>query len=153
MSRDLDVRVAEAMGWRWDDDWECLIPPEQKAKPAEMWTDWLDNGDGDEYREPVKANTVSGIVYNGNFTKIHLPEFSTDISAAWQVVEWMKAHGYTYCLSGEEDGSAGMWFGKPEWFTDDLYQSRTLPWGRAGTAPEAICLAFLTALEATCAQS
>lgn len=144
MSRKLDVRVAEAMGWHWDDDWGCLIPPEQKAKPSEMWTDWIDDGNGDKYREPIKCHSVIGIVYSGNFTKIILPEYSSDITVAWRVVEWMRAKGWYFILRWEDAGCS-VSFGKPEWDTSDLYQSRTLPTGRSGIVSEAICLAFVAA--------
>jgi hypothetical protein len=85
MGKELDAMVAEKiMGWYWDDDWDCLIPPEQVAKPSEMYVRvsafvWEPNG----------QNLVNGVAYNGDLTKIILPNYSTDISDAWKIVERM----------------------------------------------------------------
>lgn len=93
--REMDLRVAEMMGWRWDGDWGCLIPPEQIARPSEMWTDWHAGLHSYEvYREPVKENLVSGIVYSGDSSKIIMPQWSTDIAAAWEVAEKMSSLGF-----------------------------------------------------------
>ena len=141
MSRELDERVARARGWHWDDDWGCLIPPEQKAKPGEMWTGWHRDHDGDDlHRQPVPGAAINRIVYNGDMSKIILPEYSTDIAAAWQVVEWMITGKPWECyLTHQTDG----------WDCDFSHpgamgvMAQTAP-----TAPEAICLAFLAAIEA-----
>ncbi len=87
---ELQVAVAtEVMGWHWDEAWDCLIPPEQKAKPDEMWTDWeLDPGGW--FREPIKGTMVSGVSYNGDSSKIILPDYPSDIAAAMRVVEKMR---------------------------------------------------------------
>jgi len=144
MSRELDERVARAMGWHWDDDWGCLIPPEQTGKPEEMWTDWIDNGYGEEHRAPIKANIVSGTVYNGNFTKIILPEFSSDIAATWQVVEWMITGKIWECyIEHQTDG----------WECSFCEPANKGGYGKAPTAPEAICLSFLAAVEEQCMPS
>ena len=86
--QELDALVAErVMGWKQDEDWGCLIPPQQRAKPTEMWTPWQRDKNRDVFREPVKGAAVSGIVYSGDFSSIYLPEWSTDIAAAWKVLD------------------------------------------------------------------
>ena len=90
-NRELDAKVAELMKWHWDDAWGCLIPPEQKAKPSEMWTEWKTDAEG-LFREPIKGAMVSGLSYNGDSSKVILPHFSTDIAAALPVLEkWTDA--------------------------------------------------------------
>jgi len=87
-NEELDVQVAvEVMGWHWDDDWNCYIPPEQKAKPSEMWRLAVDVGRYVE--EPIPENHVPGIAYNGLATQIIMPAWSSDIAAAWKVLERM----------------------------------------------------------------
>jgi len=146
MNRELDARVARAMGL-CPHIWELYEPETTYCKECGeqlSGPDPFDDYPNKRCRDCGKE--VRGLRYHVGGQPDCKP-YSTDIAAAWQVVEWMKAHGYTYSLAGQEDGSVGMWFGKPEWFTDDLYQSRTLPAGRALIAPEAICLAFLAAVE------
>ena len=150
MSRELDERVAKAMGWHWDDDWGCLIPPEQKATPGEMWTGWHRDHDDDVlHREPAPGAAFNRIVYNGNFTKIILPEVSTDWAAAWQVVEWMaenRGHGFFLIQDWHGPVVAMSGYYKAS-FIDQEH------WANAASAPEAICRAFLAAMEATCDNS
>ena len=150
MSRELDVRVAKAMGWHWDDDWGCLIPPEQKATPGEMWTGWQYDEEDDAFvRRPTSGTAINGTVYNGNFTKIILPEYSTNIEAAWQVVEWMaenRGHGFFLIQDWHGPVVAMSGYYKVS-FIDQAH------WANAASAPEAICRAFLAAMEATCDNS
>jgi len=88
-----ELVAMEILGWRWDDDWGCLVPPGQTAKPSEMWSDWKDGLDEDgfpyEYCEPIQGCTVQGLVYNGGFTKVVLPDFQGDDAAACQVIDRM----------------------------------------------------------------
>jgi len=146
MSRELDVRVAEVMGWHWDDDWGCLIPPEQKAKPDEMWTGWhRDNADDDLHRQPVPEAVVSGIVYDGNLSKIVLPEYSTDNDIAAAVMEdWIEA-------------DVVLWVRYVQGLRSVVLQNETgevpdndesLPGTFVRATPEQRCLAFLAAMEA-----
>lgn len=83
--------ATEVMGWRWDDDWGCLVPPEQVAKPSEMWTDWQEGIDEDGstywYWEPVPGTMVSGVAYNGDASKVILPDFSGDDGQALKVAK------------------------------------------------------------------
>ncbi len=140
MSRELDVQVAEAMGWHWDDDWGCLIPPEQKAKPDEMWLDWqYDKETHESWRDPALGAAISGIVYNGNFTKIHLPEYGSDIAAARIMEDWINDHcdrlHYVEAMVSvlRKDGVLPT---SQEWVW----------WAIAYATPEQRCRAFLTAM-------
>ena len=85
-----NTEIAKLMKWRWDDAWGCLIPPEQQAKPGDMWSKWKIDDEGVLYREPIKGNIVSHISYSGDFSKVVLPDYSGDISLAMQAVEYMR---------------------------------------------------------------
>jgi len=143
MSREMDERVARAMGWHWDDDWGCLILPQQTAKPCEMWTDWEYDEDADAYVRRPTSGTVSGVVYNGNFTKIVLPEYSTGIAAARQMEDWIEEHGsplrYARAMLGR------VFILEPDPVPDCDEQ---LWWMLLHATPEQRCRAFLAAMEA-----
>ncbi len=85
-----NTEIAKLMKWYWDDDWGCLIPPEQLGKPEDMWTKWKIDTDGNLYRSPIRNNVVSGISYNGDLSKVVLPDYSGDISLTMQAVEYMR---------------------------------------------------------------
>jgi len=139
MNKKLDAQVAKAMGWHWDDDWECLIPPEQKAKPSEMWTGWhRDDDEDDLHREPVPGAAIPGIVYNGNFTKVILPEHSTDDAAMWQVVRCMRERGWYVAIDWDSRGCS-VWISA---------ESKFPAWVTGPEPAEAVCRAFLAAVEA-----
>lgn len=72
---------------------------------------------------------------------ISLPHYSTDISAAWEVVENMKTRGFDYELSGcsSEEGGIAIFQPCPE-DTKDRFR------GDAPTISRAICLAALNAV-------
>lgn len=65
--------------------------------------------------------------------------YSTDISAAWQVVERMQVDGSWYSISGPADGF-------PRYHAEILNGWKSLAEAEAETAPRAICLAALRAL-------
>ena len=130
---ELDARIAtEVMGWRFDERWGQIVPPEQKAGPHEIWQPCWD--DRDRY-EIVDANVVDGVGYTlcDGRAKIMIPSYSTDIADAWRVLEsfapdciWaigVHASGYYAAISGK-DAEAG-------------------PMQIAATAPLAICRAAL----------
>ena len=139
--RELDAIVAEkVMGWHYDSAWDCLIPPEQRAKPNEMWTEWEADDDG-LVRKPINENYVTGIVYTGDTQKIVLPYYSTDIADAWKVVERLDYKSHTnfslytiganwFCFFKEENV-------KMDYSWVNEYEAR------ADTAPLAICRAAL----------
>lgn len=138
MSRELDAAVAQALGWHWDNKWGCMIPPTQVAPPDEMWTDWLDDGGGEEYREPIKAYCLSGVVYNGNFTKIILPEYSADIAASRTMEDWIDEHG----LQARYAMAVMSVFLEGDRVPD---HDELLWWMLLHATPEQRCLAFLKA--------
>ena len=138
MTKELDVQVAQAMGWHWDDEWGCLIPPEQKAKPAELWTDWQYDGDDDSWwRKPTPGTAVSGIVYNGDMSKIILPEFGADIVASRTMERALTTPGqqsdYVYALSTIVTKGV-------------VYPSKEWVWRMMSATPEQRCRAFLAAM-------
>jgi hypothetical protein len=76
-----------------------------------------------------------------------LPEYSTDIAAAWKVVEklglcvWPTEDAKWFAFQDRFDSS----YGEEYWFGGENFLSRYVI---ADTAPHAICLAALKALEA-----
>lgn len=90
---------------------------------------------------------------NGLIAYIPVPEFSTDITAAWEVVEKMQLLGFRYAIgktsiaNGERITHKAM-FQKnfPEPFRKNYKRYKT---SRALTAPLAICRAALKALGVT----
>ena len=128
MSREIDVQVAEkVMGW----------------------TKYVS---ADHTQSHVKVLREMGIIYGWRIGKkdigLDVPHFSTDIAAAWQVVEKMskrgfwcqirnefEAHGGPDCWAGFTPHSTTGWNGAPD------------HWTQADTAPMAICLAALKAVE------
>jgi hypothetical protein len=81
-----------------------------------------------------------------------VPDFSTDIADAWQVVEWVwplvdvGSGGGTYRFQLQRSDAPG----RPwvcELSTDPQGDFRTHKIGRGETAPHAICLAALRAVE------
>lgn len=135
--RELDARVAEkVMGWRrrfgafegtvWNDLAVILLPFEPGKYPKKP-----------KYTE-APATVTSPV----------LPHYSTDIAAAWEVVETMSTRGFRFKLfrapntSGQPDRAWAV-FARPEVdIVDAMYAEE---FGTA--APLAICLAALKALE------
>lgn len=68
-----------------------------------------------------------------------LPYYSTDIRAAWQVVEKLEREPNGFAMTLESDGTT-RWWGVRFWQADTFYD------GEAETAPHAICLAALKAV-------
>ena len=125
--RALDDLVAEAVfGWRW-------------VTNAHGRQGWASNGDG-YICGPDKA-------WDGVWVAPATPPYSTDIAAAWAVVEAMTDRGaaidVTHCLPGwpGEQWWCRIYGGKIEYPTPACERS-----ARGVTAPHAICLAALAAL-------
>lgn len=71
-----------------------------------------------------------------------IPEYSTDIAAAWEVVEKMKHSSWSFSIRSSDDCEA-------EFSLNDgkfLQNADTVGMGRGDTAPYAICLAALKAV-------
>jgi hypothetical protein len=114
-SSELDVMVAERVfGWVRDHDAES-----QTATGSPIW-----EAPGKEYLQ------------NGT------PDYSTDIAAAWLVVEKMRERGISMDLTGLANKYDQQWsctFGDPETQNGECSD--------AASAPEAICRAALLAIE------
>ena len=87
-----------------------------------------------------KVMKLSYILFDGTDKDAEelIPAYSTDISPAWQVVEKMEKHKYYFAIYNLID--AEIWacrFGNQQGEFE----------GRADTAPEAICLAALKAVD------
>jgi len=140
--REMDVLVAEkVMGWRYSPGWECHIPPEQIAMPDEMWTDWQHDA-GEFWKEPIKEHHVSGIVYNGDSSKIIMPQWSTKIADAWKVVEKMHKGQWMCDLSWRDD----VCYGRIVWAVDFVTKDGRCESADDESAPLAICRAALLAV-------
>ena len=112
VSRELDALIAErVMGWELDDLPEGVV-----------WEGNSETGGG------VTARTA-------------VPRYSTDIAAAWEVVEKIRGAGFTFSLWDNANQYAAPWDCR---FThrDDVGQKGI---AIEGTAPHAICLAALRA--------
>lgn len=124
MSREIDAAVATAMGlevFLSKDDYFAKGMPH--AAEFEIRVEYPAY-----YHKRFKLATI-------------VPLYSSSIAAAWQVVEWMEAQGWLWSMRKDDDISFG--FCRPEWITDDLYQSRAIPTANAETPELAICYAFL----------
>lgn len=117
--RELDVEVARLMGWV--DFWEGR----------------------DEFREYLMAYPPNEQAMGINAERVPVPPYSTDISAAWLVVDWMREHVPDYHALRMETVPLGYMV---------AFYSHKNPLDRAGafvaaeTAPLAICLAVLQAV-------
>ena len=109
--RAIDAKVAEALGWK-----------REKMDGQWLWNTW-------HIRQISPTSSVS----SGCLTL--LPRFSTDISAAWQVVEWLRKQSIAIVVS-----TAG-----PRIMTKafTIHQGNRNATVVGKTAPLAICLAFL----------
>ncbi|MEQ1573081.1 MAG: hypothetical protein ABL993_02435 [Vicinamibacterales bacterium] len=160
MSREIDARVAvEVMGAVWSHE------PAWPGGPA----DWLHfHGKNGVLAE--RRRDDGRMCYPAN-----LPRYSTDIAAAWEVVEKMQADnpGWRFCLLGGDEPFGMVRVPNPDGMTryaTDPHHRRT-PFGwrasffghedpeistgerhadeHADTAPMATCLAALKAVERT----
>ena len=136
MSRELDARVARAMGWTlWGDFY-----------PVNAWigSDGLTTGYCDQPWMEDDLEWYGDLPSMISGLGVWAP--STDIAAAFQVVEWMEQRtpSHMLALARHIDEWAA-------WFSVPLHhpEYNTRQYGRlAPTAPEAICLVFLAAMEA-----
>ena len=134
--RELDARVAErVLGYEWrrgtrrgEPPIKWLLSPEQR----EYFTFGNDAPQGDEH-------------VAGDYDR-HVPRLSTDIAAAFLVVEKMRADGWRFSLddSGSDGQTWEAWFCR-DWSGESwavaVYEERA-------TMEHAICLAALQAVAA-----
>jgi hypothetical protein len=123
--REMDVKIAELMGWIWiteDDDQPDQIP-------------YLIDPDEDSYLVyyPKVAEKFPAV-----YPSQGLPPFSTDIAAAWLVVEkFLDQHDFDLNNLMDNDGE---WMATIKPLNSDEYVM-----AKADTAPLAICRAALLA--------
>lgn len=123
--RALDSLVAERVMGFWFED-------------GEWWTRHA-NGHSRAYA------TAYLNIWGPNYSYDGLPKFSTDIAAAWAVVEKLERAGPRHSY---------WWSLETKWRDDDSYVVRVfegsveIARGQAPTMPEAICRAALAAMEA-----
>ena len=132
--RELDALVAEAMGWIW-----------LRFKPAH-------DEDAEFVRKPYGPDTWEASLEhkraNGDEPLAHLwdcdlPHYSTDIAAAWEVVEYMGPIPFSLRFQPADawrtgDGEVYCHAHWTCWFEGSV-------WAEAPTAPLAICRAALLA--------
>ena len=130
--RELDALVAEkVMGW---------IP---------SWGNWWMAGYGEMNCSLDKATEWSfeaekGVEYRGKkYQSIPLHRWcpSTDISAAWEIVEKMREVGYFIRLADQDE------FIRARFYNPNFLPDEKSLWIVAETVPEAICKAALLAME------
>jgi hypothetical protein len=90
-----------------------------------------------DWANPEHRHLVPG----GIPQQITVPHYSSDIAAAFAVLSAVSAKGYQWALANSEEGF-DVWIGRKA--VDDLV---AFPDVRAETAPLAICLAALKAME------
>ncbi len=134
-NREIDALVAEhVMGWRWVEhggfDW--IVPPDVVPDIAFfMW--------GHRIHDDKPQ-------FSGEFENV-LPHHSTDIAAAWKVVEAMRAAGWRLHIqdaSSRGNSKSKDELGRPYW-SAELERYEHCEYGYGPTVPRAICIAALRA--------
>lgn len=125
---ELDLLIAEkVMGWTW--------VTEDAEEP--QYLPWLIS--------PKVGTAFRGVWYPKTGVASGLPAYSTEISAAWQVVEKLDALGF-YVTVDRLGHDPRFW--RAETHTWDADEGGRVGdnWHDAETAPHAICLAALAAV-------
>ena len=133
MSRELDVRVAEVMGWTlWGDSY---------AVKAWLGTDGLTTGYCDQPWPDVERWGDLPAMIGGK--GVWSP--STDIAAAWELVErWiLKGKDNAFSLHGGWDTNKDL----RDWGAEFFSPAGELLVQMYGTAPRAITRAFILAMD------
>jgi len=114
----------------------------QKAGAREPWLEHRDWQEAKKWYGPIDLEDID----DHKHVVIDVPRYSTDIAAAWEIVEKLRRDGWF--LSGltavENTGGYGCRFIRemPPVSPSDFYAL----WAEGGTAPLAICLAALAAV-------
>lgn len=97
------------------------------------------------WRAVVFVDNESGTSYliqQGDFGRVPLPAYSTDVDEAYRVVRFMQGKGYTARF--QHNPEENKYFG---YFAKDA--DLVYIWMQGDTMPMAICLAALSALDGT----
>lgn len=124
--RELDALVAEkVMGWKLENY--------ETSEPASTDRHYLD------------ASRNDGWAWVGRETDIEAWQWqpSTDIAAAWEVVEKLLPCQFTLGSPEKESAKGDVWYAEFGEWVDHLFQGEE---ATAPTAPHAICLAALKAM-------
>lgn len=151
MSRELDARVAKGMGldvigeaWaRADHDGAGWFVEDREREGRSLQPVWVAHCVCEFYpsNEPdLDDDPVLGH-YPGCFEVV--AHYSTDDAAMWQLVRWMRAQGWFISIEWDSRGCS-VWVSAESKFPE---------WAHETEPAEAICLAFLAAMEATCEHS
>lgn len=147
--REIDAEIAEkVMGWeRIGKGWHTK-PEHRPSKdyPGRIINNWDSKGEHDYLVPPGErgSNASSRVAFCGCEGDLEIPPYSTDIAAAWTVVEHMRKHnvrGVLTLVTPTDDCKHYRAFFSKKWAEDlDKYPDDT---GMADTASMAICLAAL----------
>ena len=132
--RELDALIAEkVMGWEY---------AQSSPDPAKYFCKEYGNNAGWWYRPSM----TPGVKHWGCATCSPPPEYSTDIAAAWEVVEKLAPDLYV-TIEDERHNSERF---VSCWFRGDLWDNPNAEYlAQAGTVPLAICRAALKAVAST----
>lgn len=152
--RELDAMVAErVMGWKvvgYVDAWGECGPEEPMAEPGdhpayveECICEWVRQNNVEYGKDPEH-----GWIHGHSWQCLAIvPEHSTSVAAAWEVVEKMRERGWQLHLQGPHGG----WRARFVWWGETIpvvgARPRIDPHADADTAPLAICLAAIQAVE------
>ena len=123
--RELDVRIAELLGWEHH---SLAIAPMLMVPPKP----WGARRDLSEVRQLAGGGEEGPIPH-----LVSVPRFSTDIAAAWQVVEYLRSRGYGVRVDAPARAQYVCWIQPPH---GPEVRGSVEAVG-ADTAPHAICLA------------
>ena len=102
--RELDALVAEeVMGWRWrafKSDWDAPKWAKDIYPPDAVELSWPD--------EPG-APPLAELPYRRSAHYLDMPHYSSDIAAAWQVVERMRDLDFYATIGQDWPGNEGLW--------------------------------------------
>lgn len=135
--RELDRFIAErVMGWRWF-QWPGLRPGFPVMQPPEQW--------GIHTEEAVAKYAV---IDCDDSPPDRLPHYSTDISAAWEVVEKLTARGFQVTIERNHAQSSCRVLSHPSvpCPVDAPWPEHSFQYADTQSAPLVICRAALEAI-------
>ncbi len=143
--RELDALVAEKrMGrcrWCWDNRSQWLKVPSPEGFEGSSHQ----VGDENEIDPLTKERVWYCLKHNKLAWTWNIPGYSTDIAAAWEVVEKLREDGWSFHVDdvGFNDATEGQW---RVMFTEATTGNKHV-FADGQTAPHAICLAALEAVD------